>query len=100
MEKWLWRYAIKREALWRLIVETKYNSLKGRLMFKEGNMTLQSESLEIYEGVGSFFLDLLDMRWDIGPRSGFGMIYGVEKVYTMMPFLCSSLDVISLISCF
>jgi hypothetical protein len=27
--KWLWRYAMNREALWELVVDTKYNSSRG-----------------------------------------------------------------------
>jgi hypothetical protein len=27
--KWLWRYATKREALWLLVVEAKYDSMSG-----------------------------------------------------------------------
>jgi hypothetical protein len=27
--KWLWRYAMEREALWRLVIEAKYESMRG-----------------------------------------------------------------------
>jgi hypothetical protein len=27
--KWLWRYAMEREVLWRLVVETKYDIMRG-----------------------------------------------------------------------
>jgi hypothetical protein len=27
--KWLWRFAKEREALWRLVIEVKYGSLRG-----------------------------------------------------------------------
>jgi hypothetical protein len=33
--KWLWRYAMDREALWRLVVETKYDSTRGGWCSKE-----------------------------------------------------------------
>ena len=33
--KWLWRYTINREALWRLVIETKYNSARGGWCSKE-----------------------------------------------------------------
>jgi hypothetical protein len=29
MGKWLWRYAMEREALWRSVVETKFDSVRG-----------------------------------------------------------------------
>ena len=34
--KWLWRYGSEREALWRLVVETKYGSLWGGWSSKSG----------------------------------------------------------------
>jgi hypothetical protein len=33
--KWLWHYAIKSEALWRLVIKTKYDSLRGGWCSKE-----------------------------------------------------------------
>jgi hypothetical protein len=33
--KWLWRYATEREALWRVVVEAKYDSLSGGWCSKE-----------------------------------------------------------------
>jgi len=27
--KWFWQYATEREALWKLVIETKYDSLRG-----------------------------------------------------------------------
>jgi hypothetical protein len=33
--KWLWRYAMDREALWRLVIETKYDSILGGWCSKE-----------------------------------------------------------------
>uniref|UniRef100_A0A2N9HPM1 Reverse transcriptase zinc-binding domain-containing protein n=1 Tax=Fagus sylvatica TaxID=28930 RepID=A0A2N9HPM1_FAGSY len=34
--KWLWRYGLKREALWRLVVDAKYGSLWGGWCSKSG----------------------------------------------------------------
>jgi hypothetical protein len=33
--KWLWCYAMKREDLWRLVIDIKYDSLKGGWCSKE-----------------------------------------------------------------
>jgi hypothetical protein len=33
--KWLWRYATEREALWRSVVDIKYDSLRGGWCSKE-----------------------------------------------------------------
>jgi hypothetical protein len=33
--KWLWRYDMDTEALWRLVIETKYGSIKGGWCSKE-----------------------------------------------------------------
>lgn len=33
--KWFWQYATKMEALWRLVVDIKYNSLRGGSCSKE-----------------------------------------------------------------
>jgi hypothetical protein len=35
MSKWPWRYATKSEALWRLMIETKYDGLRGSWCSKE-----------------------------------------------------------------
>jgi len=35
MGKWLWRYGREREALWRMVIEVKFESLKGGWCFKE-----------------------------------------------------------------
>jgi hypothetical protein len=53
LEKWLCRYAIEREVFWKSMVDY------------------------IRRGWGVFFLDLLDMRWEMGLRLGFGIICGV-----------------------
>jgi hypothetical protein len=33
--KWLWWYAMEKEALWRLVVKTKYDSMRGSWCSKE-----------------------------------------------------------------
>jgi hypothetical protein len=33
--KWLWRYALEREALWRLVIKAKYESMRGGWCSKE-----------------------------------------------------------------
>jgi hypothetical protein len=35
LRKWLWLYGMDREALWRLVVETKYDRSRGCWCFKE-----------------------------------------------------------------
>jgi hypothetical protein len=35
MEKWLWRYGREREALWRMVIEVKFESLRGGWCSKE-----------------------------------------------------------------
>ena len=35
LEKWLWWYATERVTLWRLVIETKYDSLHGVWRSKE-----------------------------------------------------------------
>lgn len=51
------------------MVETQYDSMKGFWCSKEGPFGV---------GVGEkFFLGLLEMRWEMGLRSGFGMMCGV-----------------------
>jgi hypothetical protein len=35
MRKWLWRYGREREALWRLVIDAKFESLKGGWCSKE-----------------------------------------------------------------
>jgi hypothetical protein len=46
MGKWSWHYTIEREALWRSVVETKFDSM--RLVFKGSSRALRSRSVEIY----------------------------------------------------
>jgi hypothetical protein len=49
--KWLWRFAKEREALWRLVIEVKYESLRGGWF--RGCGVLWRACLEIYlKGVG------------------------------------------------
>jgi hypothetical protein len=38
LEEWLWRNALEREALWRLIIETKYDSLRAGCCSKKVTM--------------------------------------------------------------
>jgi hypothetical protein len=35
MGKWLWRYAMERDALWRKVVDVKYGSMRGGWCSKE-----------------------------------------------------------------
>jgi hypothetical protein len=35
LRNWLWRYFMDRGALWRLVIETKYDGIRGDWCFKE-----------------------------------------------------------------
>jgi hypothetical protein len=45
--KWLWRFAVEREAFWRQIVDKKYGSLVGDGVLR-GHWSLWGESLETH----------------------------------------------------
>jgi hypothetical protein len=68
--------ATKREALWRFVVETKYDSLRGGWGSKK---VVGPFGIGVWTNMrgGEFSRILLDTRWEIGPRSGFGVICGV-----------------------
>jgi hypothetical protein len=49
----MWRYVTERETLWRLVIDTKYDSLRGGWCSKK--VTIWSGSVEIYKEVGNNF---------------------------------------------
>jgi len=60
MGKWLWCYATKREALWRSVVKTKYDSMRRGWCSMEGAGPFRVEVWKyIRRGQGSF----LDFCW-------------------------------------
>jgi hypothetical protein len=67
---------MEREALWRLVVEVKYDNMWGGWCSKEVGSFRVGVWKNIRRGWGGF-LDLSDMRWEMGPISDFGMICGV-----------------------
>jgi len=68
---------MKREALWRLVVETKYDSMSGGWCSKEVVGSFGVGVRKYIRRGREFFRDLLDMKWEIRQRSSFDMIYGV-----------------------
>ena len=74
--KWLWRYAMERNALWRRIIEAKYGSMwwgwcsKGLMGLVYGNIS---------ERGGKTFILLLSLRWGMVLVLNFGMILGVRS---------------------
>jgi hypothetical protein len=61
------------------MVETKYNSLRGGWCSKKVTSPFGVRAWKYIRRGEKFSLDLLDMRWEIGPMSGFDMICGVEN---------------------
>ena len=74
--KWLWRYAMKRNALWRRIIEAKYGSMWGGWC-STGLMGLVYGNIS--ERGGKTFILLLSLRWGMVLVLNFGMILGVRN---------------------
>jgi len=58
-------------------VETKYNSLRGGWCSKKVTSPFGVRAWKYIRRGEKFSLDLLDMRWEMGLRLGFGIICGV-----------------------
>jgi hypothetical protein len=66
-----------REALWRLVVETKYDNTRGGWCSKE---VIETFGVGVWKHIrrgGISFPNLSDLRWGLGQKLVFGMIYGV-----------------------
>ena len=69
--KWLWRYAMERNALWRRVIDTKYGSLWG-----VGVLIVFRGLMGLVCGIISILVSSL--RWEMAPLLNFGMILGVR----------------------
>ena len=47
--KWLWRFGIEKDALWRQVIESKYGTLWGGLAFETCEWSLWCWIMEIYQ---------------------------------------------------
>jgi hypothetical protein len=77
MGKWLWRYATERGALWRRVVDAKYDSLSGGWCSKEvGGSYGVGVWKCIRRGWAGF---VTHVRYEVGDGSQFcfGMMFGV-----------------------
>jgi hypothetical protein len=74
--KWLWRYAMEREAMWRSMVATKYDSLMGGWCSMEVaglyGVGVWKCMRKRWEGFSTF------VRYELDLRCGFGrfMVWG------------------------
>jgi hypothetical protein len=66
-----------REALWRLVVDAKYNRTRGGWCFEEVMGTFGVGVGNILEGSGISPPLLSDLRWGLGLKLVFGMIFDV-----------------------
>ena len=66
--KWLWRYAMERNALWRRVIDTKYGSLWG-----VGVLIVFRGLMGLVCGIISILLSSL--RWEMAPLLNFCLIY-------------------------
>jgi hypothetical protein len=65
--KWLWHYAMEREALWRSVVETKYDSLRGGWCSKEVAGPFRVGVWKYIRRGGSFLSSFV--RYEVGDGS-------------------------------
>jgi hypothetical protein len=75
--KWLWRYAHEREALWRVVVDSKYGSAWGGWCSNEVH---GSYGVGLWKNIRRgwrSFLVILDLRWVTAPKLDSGMTCGV-----------------------
>jgi hypothetical protein len=78
LEKWLWCYATEREGLWRLVVETKYDSLKGAWCIEEVASPFSVGVwmwMYIRKGWEVIFTFVI---YEVGDGFGFGLSCGVR----------------------
>lgn len=85
--KWMWCYGIERDALWRIVVDSKYDSLWGGWCSIELAGTFGWGCGRTLEKARSHFQAFLDSRWEMGLELDFGMIYGVGIRFSRMLFL-------------
>jgi len=74
--KWLWRFAMERDALWGRVVVARYGSVwAGALSLYRGLMEFAFG--KVLGRGGTLFSILLDLRWEMDPLLNFGIIHGL-----------------------
>ena len=77
--KWLWRYAMEKEALWHTIVELKYGDSWGGWCSISDHGPYGKSLWRYIKKAGLDSLKMCSIGWGMGLMSSFGSINGVER---------------------